>query len=71
MIDLHDVSQVLVHRPPQDFLPIVPSAPVGNILGFLYTHDRKSQKGGKLEYFRYIRVGRALLLNFSTLWDVS
>ena len=69
-IDLHDTSQALVHRPPRDYLPVVPSAPVGNILGFRYTRDR-STSGGKLEYFRYVGVGRYLLLNFPTLFAVD
>jgi pPIWI RE three-gene island domain Z len=71
IIDFHDLSQVLVYRPPRDFLPVVPSAPVGNILGFRYTRDRGSSKGGKLEYFRYAGVGRSLLLNFPTLWSID
>ncbi|MCD8490332.1 MAG: hypothetical protein LRZ84_27300 [Desertifilum sp.] len=71
VIDLHDTSLSLVYRPPRDFLPILPSAPVGNILGFKYTRDRSSKKGGKLEYFRYVGVGRYLLLNFPTLFAVD
>ena len=71
VIDLHDTSLSLVYRPPRDFLPILPSAPVGNILGFKYTRDRSSNKGGKLEYFRYVGVGRYLLLNFPTLFAVD
>ena len=71
IIDFHDLSQVLVYRPPRDFLPVVPSAPVGNILGFRYTRDRGSSRGGKLEYFRYAGVGRSLLLNFPTLWSID
>lgn len=66
-LDLHDTSQALVHRPPRDFLPVIPTAPVGNILGFRYMRDR-TNKGGKLEYFRYVGVGRYLLLNFPTLF---
>ncbi|GET42208.1 hypothetical protein MiSe_70220 [Microseira wollei NIES-4236] len=109
IIDLHDTSLSLVYRPPRDYLPIVPSAPVGNILGFIadcsrmrytfvcvaaqlivplhkqakrlyltrkairckYTRDRTSNSGGKLEYFRYVGVGRYLLLNFPTLFAVD
>ncbi|MGK7897697.1 MAG: hypothetical protein AB4372_29795 [Xenococcus sp. (in: cyanobacteria)] len=70
IIDFHDLSQVLVYRPPRDFLPVVPSAPVGNILGFRYTRNRGS-RGGKLEYFRYAGVGRSLLLNFPSLWSID
>lgn len=74
VIDLHDTSLTLVYRPPRDYLPVVPSSPVGNILGFRYTRDRSNKAGGKLEYFRYVGVGRYLLLNFPTLfaadgWD--
>ena len=71
VIDLHDTSLSLVYRPPRDFLPILPSAPVGNILGFRYTRDRSNNKGGKLEYFRYVGVGRDLLLNAPKLFVVD
>jgi hypothetical protein len=71
IVDLHDLSQALVYRPPRDFLPVVPSAPVGNILGFRYTRESGTRGGGKLEYFRYVGVGRSLLLDFPTLWDVD
>ena len=70
VIDLHDTSLSLVYRPPHDYLPVLPSAPVGNILGFKYTPDRSS-RGGKLEYFRYVGVGRDLLLNFPTIFAVD
>lgn len=70
-IDLHDLSQDLLHRPPHDYLPILPESPVGNILGFLYKPDRSTKKAGKLDYFRYVGVGRALLLNFPTLFAVD
>ena len=67
-IDLHEVSEALVRRPPRDFLPVLPTSPVGNILGFVYKRDRRSSKGGKLEYFRYVGLGRSLLLNFPFLF---
>ena len=70
LIDLHEIKQWLVNRPPFDYLPIVPNSPVGNILGFKYTRDR-NKKGGKLEYFRYVGVGSYLLLNFPNLFDVD
>lgn len=71
VIDLHDLSQDLLHRPPRDYLPILPESPVGNILGFLYKRDRRTKKAGKLDYFRYVGVGRALLLNFPILFAVD
>lgn len=71
VLDLHDTSLTLVYRPPRDYLPVVPSSPVGNILGFRYTRDRSNKSGGKLEYFRYVGVGRYLLLNFPKLFAVD
>jgi len=71
VIDFHDTSLSLVNRPPRDYLAIVPSSPVGNILGFRYSSDRRSHSGGKLEYFRYVGVGRYLLLNFPTLFAID
>ncbi|GJD22773.1 hypothetical protein RIVM261_077290 [Rivularia sp. IAM M-261] len=73
VLDMHDTSLALVYRPPHDYLPVVPSSPVGNILGFRYTRGR-GYTSGKLEYFRYVGVGRYLLLNFPKLfaadnWD--
>ncbi|MDJ0773567.1 MAG: hypothetical protein QNJ49_09095 [Mastigocoleus sp. MO_167.B18] len=71
LIDLHELRQWLVNRPPFDYLPIVPNSPVGNILGFKYTRIRPKNLGGKLEYFRYVGIGRYLLLNFPTLFAVD
>ncbi|MUG97168.1 hypothetical protein F7734_34495 [Scytonema sp. UIC 10036] len=71
VLDLHDTSLALVYRPPRDYLPVVPSSPVGNILGFRYTRDRSHKSGGKLEYFRYVGVGRYLLLHFPNLFAVD
>ena len=71
VINLHDSSQNLLHRPPDDFLPVLPESPVGNILGFLYKQERSAKKAGKLDYFRYVGVGRALLLNFPKLFAVD
>jgi pPIWI RE three-gene island domain Z len=70
-IDLHDLSQILVYRPPKDYLAVIPAAPVGNILGFKYSQSRDRSRGGKLEYFRYVGVGRDLLLSFPSLWAVD
>ncbi|HEY9691025.1 MAG TPA: hypothetical protein V6D15_02345 [Oculatellaceae cyanobacterium] len=66
-LDLHELSQALFYRPPRDYLPVIPNAPVGNILGFRYSREHNAP-GGKLDYFRYVGVGRALLLNFPTLF---
>jgi hypothetical protein len=71
VMNLHDLNQDLLHRPPKDFLPVLPESPVGNILGFLYKPERSNKKAGKLYYFRYVGVGRALLLNFPKLFAVD
>lgn len=71
VMNLHDLNQDLLHRPPKDFLPVLPESPVGNILGFLYKQERSNKNAGKLDYFRYVGVGRALLLNFPKLFAVD
>jgi len=73
VLDLQDLEESLLKRPPFDYLPVVPDSPVGNILGFFYTRDanRRNYTGGKLDYFRYVGVGRALLLRFPTLFAVD
>lgn len=71
VMNLHDLNQDFLHRPPPDFLPVLPESPVGNILGFLYKQERSAKKAGKLDYFRYVGVGRALLLNFPKLFAVD
>lgn len=72
ILDLQDLDDNLLKRPPSDYLAVVPESPVGNILGFFYTRDlHDNSRGGKLEYFRYIGVGRALLLRFPTLFAID
>ncbi|MDY7009057.1 MAG: hypothetical protein SWX82_35415 [Cyanobacteriota bacterium] len=43
---------------------------MGNLLGFLYKANENYQ-GGKLDYFRYVGVGRYLLLKFPQLFSVD
>jgi len=71
VLDLQDLNQKLLRRPPFDYLPVVPESPVGNILGFCYRDDDRNSRGGKLDYFRYVGVGRALLLRFPTLFAID
>lgn len=68
--ELQDVVYSLVHRPPLDYLPVIPESPVGNLLGFLY-QPSQDYRGGNLSYFRYIGVGRYLLLKFDELFLVD
>jgi len=72
VLDLQDLNANLLKRPPSDYLPLVPESPVGSILGFCFTGDRNSNsREGKLDYFRYVGIGRALLLNFPTLFAID
>lgn len=70
IMDLRDLVQNFVNRPPYDYLPVLPEPPVGNLLGIRYLTDkRKPEKAGALDYFRYVSLGRSLLLNFPTLFQ--
>ncbi|KRV49010.1 hypothetical protein AQ490_22105 [Wenjunlia vitaminophila] len=64
----------LARRPPLDYAPVVPEAPMGNVLGFQYLLDdrekRDSASGlrtGTLRFFRCAGVGRELLLSLPQL----
>ncbi|MBC6418898.1 MAG: hypothetical protein GDA44_08985 [Prochloron sp. SP5CPC1] len=65
-IDLKNLNPSLVNRPPKDYLPVVPDSPVGNILGFKYSKNQDNS--WKLDYFRYVGIGRYLLLHFPQLF---
>ncbi|MFF2119390.1 hypothetical protein ACFVXH_18895 [Kitasatospora sp. NPDC058184] len=57
----------LARRAPLDYAPVVPEAPMGNVLGFQYLPDEQEQdldgrSGGTLRFFRCAGVGRELLL---------
>ena len=64
----------LSHRPPLDYAPLVPEAPMGNVLGFQYLADdpepgaaADDPRSGTLRFFRCAGVGRELLLNLPSL----
>jgi hypothetical protein len=64
----------LSHRPPLDYAPLVPEAPMGNVLGFQYLTDdpepgaaADGPRSGTLRFFRCAGVGRELLLNLPSL----
>jgi hypothetical protein len=72
VLGLEGGNNVLFHRPPEDFAPLVPDTPMGNILGFQYIPVEKSpQEAGELRFFRCMGVGRALLLHLHELFDAS
>ncbi|MBW8485564.1 hypothetical protein [Actinomadura parmotrematis] len=57
----------LARRPPQDYAPVIPEAPMGNVLGFQYLtddrdRDEDGRQSGTLRFFRCAGVGRELLL---------
>ncbi|WP_414506538.1 hypothetical protein [Streptomyces sp. NEAU-L66] len=64
----------LTRRPPLDYAPLLPEAPMGNVLGFQYllnergSHlDRDGRRTGTLRFFRCAGVGRELLLSLPQL----
>ncbi|MFJ9369834.1 hypothetical protein ACIRRA_36215 [Nocardia sp. NPDC101769] len=67
-LHLDTADNELARRPPLDYAPLVPEAPMGNVLGFQYlpddpdlTHSRIGQCTGTLRFFRCAGVGRELL----------
>lgn len=67
-LHLDATDNELSRRPPLDYAPIVPEAPMGNILGFQYLPDDREQSQdtegrctGTLRFFRCAGVGRELL----------
>lgn len=73
-LHLDTTGNELSRRPPQDYAPLVPEAPMGNVLGFQYlvdSHERaadaEGRRSGTLRFFRCAGVGRELLLSLSRL----
>ncbi|WP_086661854.1 hypothetical protein [Lentzea kentuckyensis] len=74
-LDLRGVSPLMFHRPPQDFTPVIPDSPMGNVLGFRYRIEDQprpsaddDQPGGQLSFFRYAGVGRFALVGLHNLF---
>ncbi|MFE3769606.1 hypothetical protein [Streptomyces sp. NPDC059122] len=62
----------LARRAPLDYAPLIPEAPMGNVLGFQYLRDERERDedgrtSGTLRFFRCAGVGRELLLSLSDL----
>jgi hypothetical protein len=53
-LHLDGSSPLLFHRPPEDFAPVVPDAPMGNVLGFQYRHPTDGRGMGVLSFFRWM-----------------
>ncbi|MEU8867624.1 hypothetical protein [Streptomyces umbrinus] len=71
---LDSASHELTRRPPLDYAPLLPEAPMGNVLGFQYLVDERAaarnkdgHRTGTLRFFRCTGVGRELLLNLPQL----
>lgn len=68
-LNLEGSSPLLFHRPPEDFLPVVPESPMGNVLGFQYRRNwGASEQMGELRFFRCAGLGRWVLLHFHELF---
>ncbi|MGP2442413.1 hypothetical protein [Streptomyces sp. JW3] len=69
---LEAMGSSLVHRPPAEYLPLVPESPMGNLLGFQYReHEGELEQIGTLSFFRCSGIGRWLLLNLPHLYEES
>ncbi|WP_239405659.1 hypothetical protein [Frankia sp. Cj3] len=73
-LHLDSTGNELSRRPPLDYAPIVPEAPMGNVLGFQYLPDEDGEDrdpdgrcSGTLRFFRCAGVGRELLLSLPDL----
>ncbi|MDI3420610.1 pPIWI_RE_Z domain-containing protein [Streptomyces luteolus] len=75
---LDAASHELTRRPPLDYAPLLPEAPMGNVLGFQFLVDERAaarskdgHRTGTLRFFRCAGVGRELLLNLPQLGSRS
>ncbi len=60
-------SSLLFQTPPRDYEPVVPTAPMGNILAFQYVQSTEDAPGD-LRFFKCLGVGRWLLLHLHELY---
>ncbi|MFG3281090.1 hypothetical protein [Streptomyces sp. NPDC048111] len=74
VLHLDTADNELSRRPPLDYAPVVPEAPMGNVLGFQYLPEDPERgptgddrRSGTLRFFRCAGVGRELLLNLPAL----
>lgn len=71
-LKLDATGHELARRPPLDYAPLIPEAPMGNVLGFQYLPDERERDedgrtSGTLRFFRCAGIGRELLLNLHEL----
>lgn len=68
-LKLEGGSSLMFHRPPRDYESLMPNAPMGNILAFQYIRSLgNSNEPGQLRFFRFMGVGRWLLLRFHEIF---
>jgi hypothetical protein len=68
-LNLVGTSNALSRRPPEDYRPLIPESPMGNVLGFQFQPDSSSREpqSGELRFFRCAGSGRELLLGLPGL----
>ncbi|MDF9816764.1 signal recognition particle [Streptomyces sp. SPB162] len=69
-LNLASSTNVLSRRPPEDYRPLVPESPMGNILGFQFQSEEINVgelRSGELRFFRCAGNGRELLLQLPDL----
>ncbi|MDR3079324.1 MAG: hypothetical protein LBV60_00075 [Streptomyces sp.] len=71
---LEAAGHELTRRPPLDYAPLLPEAPMGNVLGFQFLVDERAAarskdgyRTGTLRFFRCAGIGREILLNWPQL----
>ena len=68
-LHLEEGGSMMFHRPPKEHQAIIPSSPMGNVLGFQYSRTTGDQDApGDLRFFRCMGVGRWLLLHLHELF---
>ncbi|GIF12480.1 hypothetical protein [Actinoplanes teichomyceticus] len=63
-----------MYRGPDDYRPIIPESPMGNVVGFQFVvngPDRDGVQTGELRFFRCIGVGRELLRAMPGLAEID
>lgn len=70
---LDGTSSTIFHRPPEDYLPVIPVAPMGNVLAYQYLRSLSDdpKEAGDLRVFRCLGIGRWLLLHLDELFSGS
>lgn len=70
---LDGASSTIFHRPPEDYLPVIPVAPMGNVLAYQYLRSLSDdpKEAGDLRVFRCLGIGRWLLLRLNELFPSS